>query len=511
MNDDAPQTTRIAIIGSGFSGLCLGIQLRRAGDDDFTIFEKSDRLGGTWRDNTYPGACCDVPSMFYCFSFEQRTDWPRKWSPQSEILTYMNHCADKYGVRPHIRFDTGIESARFDAKIGRWRLRTTSGEVVLAEILVSGVGQLHRPAVPDIPGLGSFEGARFHSARWQHDVELAGKRVGVVGNAASAIQFVPEIAKQARHVSVFQRTPNWMIPRGDHAYSEAEKRRFARHPWFAKLYRSWIWLRAELLLFPVVRGNRFMSALLQRQATQVMHEHVHDPAIRAALTPDYPICGKRVLISDDYYPALARENVDLVPSGVARITESAVVAGDGSRHEIDVLVMATGFDTTHFLSPMKVEGLDGRALEEAWHEGAEAYLGLTVAGFPNFFMMYGPNTNLGHNSIIFMIECQARYILSCVRRLSDGSDHWLDLTPDSMRAYNDRIQRDLAETAWARTDHSWYKNEAGRITNNWPYSTLRYWWATRRVDWSRYRLVERGAKPTPTDPGPDRGAARHAA
>lgn len=483
-----PRAPRVAIIGAGFSGLCLAIQLRKAGIHSFTILEKEERLGGTWRDNTYPGACCDVPSIFYCFSFEQRTDWPRKWSPQSEILDYMDHCAEKYGILPHIRFGAEVESARFDETGGTWHVRIRGGEEVEADVLVSGMGQLHKPYVPDLPGLGSFRGVRFHSARWRHDVDLSGQRVGVIGNAASAIQFVPQIAPQVERLVVFQRTPNWMIPRGDRPYGPREQRWLARVPGLAKLYRFWIWIRAELLLYPAVRGHRWSSRALERQALATMREHIRDPEMRQALTPDYPVCGKRVLISDDYYPALTRANVELETGGIERITEDGVLCRDGRHHPLDVLVLATGFDTTHFVEPVKIEGREGRRLQEAWKDGAEAYLGLTVAGFPNFFLMYGPNTNLGHNSIIFMIECQSRYILACLERLRREGIGQMDLRPEVMAAYNRRLQRDLAGTAWDRTARSWYKNEAGRITNNWPHSTFRYWRETRKVDWDAYRL-----------------------
>lgn len=483
-----PATPRVVIVGFGFSGLCLAIQLKRSGIHSFTILEKEERLGGTWRDNTYPGACCDVPSVFYHFSFEPRADWPRKWSPQSEILDYMDHCAEKYGVLPHVRFGTEATSARFDEEAGLWRVRTDEGEELEAEVLASGVGQLHKPYLPDLPGLGSFQGVRFHSARWRHDVPLAGRRVGVIGNAASAIQFIPQIAPEVEQLTVFQRTPNWMIPRGDRPYGPVEKWLLAHVPGLAKLYRLWIWGRAELLLFPAVRGHRRMSRLLEKQARQYMETHIQDPAMREALTPDYPVGGKRVLISDDYYPALTRENVQLETEGIERVTEDGVVTRDGRHHPLDVLILATGFDTTHFVSPMKVEGRGGQSLDAAWKDGAEAYLGLTVAGFPNFFLMYGPNTNLGHNSIIFMIEAQARYILQCVRRLAGGDVAWMELRPEVMEAYNAQVQQDLRGTAWDRTDRSWYKNEAGRITNNWPHSTLRYWWETRKVDWDAYRL-----------------------
>jgi cation diffusion facilitator CzcD-associated flavoprotein CzcO len=482
----ASSSPRVVIIGSGFSGLCLAIQLKQAGFDAFTIFEKEERLGGTWRDNTYPGACCDVPSIFYQFSFEQRSDWPRKWSPQAEVLAYMDHCAQKYGILPHIRFGTEVESARFDEDAGVWRVRTSDGEDHEADVLVSGVGQLHKPYVPDVPGLSDFGGLQFHSARWRHDVDLTGKRVGVIGNAASAIQFIPQIAPEVEEVVIFQRTPNWMIRRNDRTYSEREQKLLAHVPGLSQLYRLWIWGRAEILLYPVVRGNEFLSRVLQKQATEYMHEFIRDPEMRKTLTPDYPVCGKRVLISDDYYAALNRDNVTLETSGIERITSDGALCKDGRSHALDVLILATGFDTTHFVSPIQVQGRHGRPLDDAWKDGAEAYLGLTVTGFPNFFLMYGPNTNLGHNSIIFMIECQSRYIVQCVKKLQRERLPFLDLRPEVMESYNRKVQEDLRGTAWDRTAHSWYKNDAGRITNNWPHSTLAYWWRTRRPDFSHY-------------------------
>jgi len=487
-----PRTPRVAIVGSGFSGLCLAIRLLRTGAGEPVILEKAERLGGTWRENTYPGAACDLMSFAYCFSFEQKTDWSRKWSPQPEILEYLDHCAEKYGVLPHVRFGTEVLGARFDEATGTWHVRTRCDgreETLEADVLVSGVGQLHRPWTPEVPGLDAFAGATFHSAEWRHDVALAGKRIGVVGNGASAIQFIPEIAREAARVEVFQRTPNWIIPRGDRAYTEAEKRRFARHPWLAKLYRWLIWARQEALFFPVMVGHRWLSKRLEEFALENMREHVRDPELQEALTPDYPVGGKRVLIHDDYYPALARANVELVTSPIERADATGLVTADGRHHDFDVIVFATGFDTTHFLAPMRIEGRGGRVLDQEWKDGAEAYLGIAVAGFPNFFMMYGPNTNLGHNSIIFMIECQAEYVLQCVQRLGERGLRWLDLHPAVQRAFNQRLHRDLERTAWARTDHSWYKTAAGKITNNWSSTTLRYWWDTRKPDFGEYREV----------------------
>ena len=484
--------TRVLIVGSGFAGLCMGIRLARAGVREFLIVEQADRLGGTWRDNTYPGAACDLMSFAYCFSFEQKTDWSRKWSPQAEILAYMDHCAANYGLLPHIRFGTEVEGARFDEAAGLWRvrLRPRGGppEEIAARFLVSGVGQLHRPALPKIPGLEAFRGEHFHSARWDHAVPLEGRRVGVVGNAASAIQFIPEIAPQVEHLCIFQRSPNWIVPRGDRAYSEAEKRRFTRHPWLARLYRWLIWIRQETM-YPAILGDRFVSRAWRRLALQNLHRHVRDPELRAALTPDYPVAGKRLLIHDDYYPALLRENVELVTSPIDHAEPDGLVGADGRRHRLDVLIFATGFHTHRFLAPMRIEGLGGRALPDDWVDGAEAYLGIGVPGFPNFFMMYGPNTNLGHNSILFMLECQAKYILRCMGAVERRGLRYLDLRPEVMRAWSDRLQAELSRTVWARTGRSWYKTEAGRITNNWSGTTTRYWWHTRRPDLRAYRQV----------------------
>jgi cation diffusion facilitator CzcD-associated flavoprotein CzcO len=482
---------RIAIVGSGFSGLCLGIQLKQAGIHSFTIFEKSARLGGTWRDNVYPGAACDVPSFAYCFSFEQKTDWSRKWSPQPEILAYMDHCAERYGILPHIRFSTAVVNARFDADEGAWHIRTSTGEDVVAEVLVSAVGQLHRPHVPALAGLDRFAGPVFHSARWDRDVDLRDRRVAVVGNAASAVQFIPQIAPVVRRLHIFQRSPNWMLPRGDRAYSEDEKRRFTTYPSLARLYRWLFWLRLELLFYPVIRRNRLMSRHVERLCLDHLREHISDPALRKILTPDYPVTGKRILISDDYYQALTRPNVRLVTAGIDHLTAAGIVTKDGASHPVDVVILATGFESTSFLAPMTIEGLAGRSLEREWSHGAEAYLGISVAGFPNLFLMYGPNTNLGHNSIIFMIECQARYIIECIAALAERALKYLDLRREVMTAYNRRLQRKLQRTSWAATAKSWYKTADGRITNNWYGTTLQYWWRTRRVDFGVYHQAAR--------------------
>ncbi len=489
----AAGTRRICIIGSGFGGLGLAIRLKRAGIDSFTILEQSDRLGGTWRDNEYPGAACDVPSMQYCFSFEQKTDWTRKWSSGPEIRAYMEDCARRNGILPHVRFGTQVVSARFDADAGTWTVRTAAGEELVADVLVSGVGQLHRPFTPALPGLEQFRGVRFHSARWDHSCDLAARRVGVIGNAASAIQFVPEIARTVGHLTIFQRSANWIVPRGDRAYTAREHRAFRRVPGLARAVRWLTYFLAELWLYPVMRRREWVCRFYRQRVHQHLEATIPDPALRAVLTPDYPIGGKRILISDDYLPALTRPNVAVVTAPIERVSETGVVTRDGREHPLDVLIFATGFQTNPFLAPLHIEGLDGRVLENDWANGAHAYHGLTVPGYPNFFMLYGPNTNLGHNSIIFMLECQFAYILAAVRLLIDEDLRWIDVRPEVEAAFNAEIQDALRDTAWAAAGASWYKDAAGRITNNWPYSTVTYWWRTRRLDRTDYRLERRAA------------------
>ncbi|MGO9607677.1 MAG: flavin-containing monooxygenase [Candidatus Binataceae bacterium] len=503
MSESPRAQRRIAIIGSGFAGLCLAIQLKRRGLDSFTIFEKADRIGGTWRENTYPGACCDVPAFSYCFSFEQKTDWSRKWAPQSEILEYMESCARKYDLARHIRFNTEIAGARWDADESVWRIKTAGGEEFVADVLVSGTGQLNRPSIPKIEGLENFKGVSFHSAKWRHDVDLAGLNVAVVGNAASAIQFVPVIAPKVRKLNIFQRSANWMVQRGDRAYTEAEKQRFARYPLLALAYRWLIYFQHEIN-WPIFRRVKFFVDRTQKIAGDYMRSTLKDPKLRQSQIPDYPFGGKRMLISDDYFPALNRDNVEVVLGGIDRVTENAVVTKDGRNIPADVIILATGFQSTSFLAPMAINGIGGRSLNDEWHGAARAYLGITVAGFPNLFLMYGPNTNLGHNSIIFMIECQTNYILGCLEQMDARGLASIDLRHEVMESFDARVQQELQRTVWAATGKSWYKTDDGRITNNWSGSTIRYWWETRTADLSLYhqkaraRAIERTAAPVET-------------
>ncbi|MFM7141578.1 MAG: flavin-containing monooxygenase, partial [Alphaproteobacteria bacterium] len=415
--------------------------------------------------------------------------------PHDEIRAYMEHCAAKYGLGRHFRFGTEIAAARFDEERALWVLRTNAGEEIEAEILVSATGQLNRPHVPEIPGLDDFRGRKFHSARWDHAWDPAGQRVAVVGNAASAIQFIPQIAPAVARLTVLQRSANWMIPRNGRALTETEKERLRRHPALVKALRWLVWGLLELR-WPLFLGNRFFAERTRRQALRFLEEQVPDPALRAKLVPDYPIGGKRILISDDYYPALNRPNVEVVTSGIERFTADAVVTRDGVSHPVDAVILATGFESTSFLAPMRIAGLGGRELDGEWRQGAQAYRGITVAGFPNLFLLYGPNTNLGHNSIVFMIECQVDYAVQAIRTLVARDLAWLAPRPEAMEAWNRRLQEDLARTVWARTPASWYKTKDGRITNNWSGSTTRYWLSTRRFDAENYVARERGVTST---------------
>ena len=483
---------RVAIVGTGFSGLCLGIHLKKAGFNDFVLFEKADGIGGTWRENTYPGAECDIPSALYSFSFERNPRWTHKWSEQPEILAYIDHCATKYGLYPHVKFNKEVRRATFDDTAGIWHVETSDGEVEEFDVFVSAVGQLHKPWKPDIPGAESFRGISFHSAQWDHSVSLEGKRVASIVNAASALQYIPEIAPVCEHLTVFQRSANWVVEKKDREYTEFEKVLGTIFPPFTKLYRFWIYFRGDVLLYPLMSGkqNSWLRKKSEQDAIAHMEEKIADTELRRKLITDYPMGAKRILFSDNYYDALARDNVYVETTPIERIEDRGVVTKGGTLHELDILVYGTGFETTSFLTPMEVVGRGGVSLNEQWEAaGAEAYLGITHTGYPNFFMMYGPNTNLGHNSIIIMIEAQTRYILSCLNVLSKRQAKWLDVKAPVQQSYNAWVQDRLRESVWANVDRSWYKNEAGKITNNWVGRTTEYRRKTRSVNPDDYEFA----------------------
>jgi len=467
--------TRIAVIGAGHSGLCMGMRLKQAGQHDFVILEKAATLGGTWRDNTYPGASCDAPSFLYSFSFAQKTDWSRRFAWQAELLGYSTELAIRHGLLPHCRFNTEVSAATYDDATGTWTLTCTDGSSVVADFVVAGVGQLNRPSTPQIPGQAEFTGPQFHSAQWNHGVDLAGKRIAVIGNAASAVQFVPQIAPLAAQLTVFQRSANWLLPRKDRLYAPRTQRLLTRFPALAKLYHDVQWFFfGELQLTPLMKQVRPVQALARWKSLAHLRRQVRDPVLRAKLVPQFPIGAKRVLFNDDYYPALTRPNVALVTDAIERIEPDGVRSGAGTLHAADVIIYATGFKSTDFLAPMRITGRDGLDLRQEWSRGARAYLGVTVTGFPNFFMLYGPNTNLGHNSILVMIEAQVGYILDVLEQMRARGLRRIDVKRDVLEAYNHSLQQDLARSVWAATGASWYKLADGTITNNWPHSTIRY-------------------------------------
>ncbi|MEU4833736.1 NAD(P)/FAD-dependent oxidoreductase [Streptosporangium sp. NPDC023615] len=476
---------RIAIIGAGFGGLCMAIQLERAGIRSYTIFEKGAGVGGTWRDNTYPGAGCDIPSHLYSFSFERYSSWTRRYPGQPEILGYLEGCADSYGLRPRIRLNTEVVSAAFDEASGRWRVRTASAngdgdgdangdgeknEDEVFDVVVSAMGQLNRPYLPDIPGMSSFAGAAFHSARWDHSQDLTGRRVAVIGNGSSAAQFVPKVAEVAAHLDVFQRTANWVVPKPDAVFGPRMRAALHRMPLLRRAYREWLYRYGENTLYPALAGG-WSADLVRRRALEHLHAQVPDPELRARLTPGYPLGCKRVVIDSGFYPALTRPDVDVVTDPITRIVPEGVRTVAGLR-EADVIVYATGFRTSEFLAPVRITGRGGRGLAEEWREGAEAYLGIAVPRFPNLFLLYGPNTNLGHNSIVFMIECQVRYIMGCLPHLAARGP--MEVRPEAMATWRRSLERAMGRMVWQAGCASWYKNEAGRVTNNWPGTASLY-------------------------------------
>jgi len=479
--------TQVLIIGTGFSGIAMAIALKKAGINDFVILEKAQGVGGTWRENTYPGAECDIPSALYSYSFEHNPAWQYKWSEQPQILDYLQHTSDKYELLPHIRFGEEVVRACFNEEEKCWRVESASSAQWRSQFLVAAVGQLHHPFTPDIPGQDQFEGEQFHSAGWNHDIELEGKSVAVLGNAASALQFVPEVAKQARQLTVIQRSANWVIPKLDRPYKPWEQWLSDKVPLVARLYRLRLWLRNELMVYPVMRGNRLLQFWLRGMHQRYLKRTIADPELRAKLTPDYPVGAKRVLFSDDYFDALARSNVELITERVASLQARAVRMQSGREIPVDVVIYGTGFKTNPFLAPMDIVGLQGARLREVWRDGAHAYLGVCTSGFPNLFMLYGPNTNLGHNSIVLMAESQARYIAECIRTVQCDGLQTIDVLASVEQAYNEELQARLKDMVWNALGESWYK-DGTRITNNWAGTTWEYMRKMKQVDWQAYRL-----------------------
>ncbi len=478
---------RVAIIGAGFGGLGAAVTLRRRGVDDLVIIDGEDGVGGTWRRNVYPGAACDVQSHLYSFSFALNPNWSRTYARQPEILAYLESVVDEFDLRRHLMLRTRVRRARWDEDARRWELQLQEANsdavrTLVADVLVSAAGLFGASKLPDIEVLTDYRGHLMHTCAWDRDVDLTGRKVAVIGTGASAVQAVPELARIAAHVNVFQRTPPWMVPKDDRPFSAAELGRFRRHPWAARRERWRVWKQfhdftGNALDDPAAAGRAQIAASFLERA-------VPDERLRRALTPDYPFRCKRVLLGADYYLALQRENVDLVTDPIARVTETSIVTAGGAVFDVDAIVCATGFQTSRYLSGIEVIGRGGESLHERWGEDPRAYLGVAVSGFPNFFMLYGPNTNQGGNSIVYILEAGARLVASAVSRVARRGGY-LDVRPEAETRYNQQLSAALERTIWTQCD-SYFRSPTGRIVTQWPYTELEYarrTWRLRPRDW----------------------------
>ena len=486
-----PEHVRVFVVGAGFAGLGAAIKLDEAGLPDFLVVDKGDSVGGTWRDNTYPGAACDVPSQLYSFSFAPNPEWSRSFSPQPEIQAYLEDVARRSGVLDRFRFGVTVEDATWDEDDLVWQVSTSVGRLT-ADILISGSGGLSEPKLPDIEGIDTFAGEIFHSARWNHDYDLTGKRVAVIGTGASAIQIVPEIAERVAHLDVYQRTAPWVIPRHDRAYTGLERFGFRHVPLFQKAYRTAIYWAREGFV-PAFTWQPKLAAPAKAQALGNIKKGISDPALREAVTPHYEIGCKRILISNTWYPALDRDDVELVTDPIAEITPTGVVTRDGTHREIDCLIVATGFHTTDQPIAHHVKGRDGRTLADVWSEhGMASYKGTTTAGFPNLFQIVGANTGLGHSSMVFIIESQIAYILSAIQQMEARGIATVEPLAAAQAAWNADLQRRMRRTVWNTGGcASWYLDDHGRNTTLWPRTTFAFRSLLRTFDLDKYAVTRR--------------------
>ncbi|QYJ03984.1 NAD(P)/FAD-dependent oxidoreductase [Nocardioides panacisoli] len=477
------------IVGAGFAGLCAAIKLDEDGERDFVVLEKGEDVGGTWRDNTYPGAACDVPSQLYSFSFAPNREWSRSFSAQPEIQDYLQRVARDSGTLDRFRFDTAMRDATWDDASQRW-IVTTDDTTYAARTLISGTGALSEPRLPDIDGIDSFAGEVFHSARWDHDSDLRGKRIAVIGTGASAIQIVPELQRVAGELHVYQRTAPWVIPRHDRTYSGLERFALRRVPGLQQLYRTAIYWGRETYVPVFTRWPR-LAAPVEQVAKANIRKGISDPELQRKVTPDFQLGCKRVLISNAYYPALDADNTELVTDPISKVTPTGIVTADGTEREIDVLVVATGFHTTDMPIAEHITGRSGRTLAAVWAEhGQSAYKGTTVSGFPNLFFIVGPNTGLGHSSMVFMIESQVTYIRKALRAMRRNDFAELDVRADAERAWSEEMQRRMEPTVWHTGGcSSWYLDEHGNNTTLWPRTTFAFRGELASFDIDKYDVA----------------------
>ena len=496
---------RVAIVGTGFSGLGMAIKLKEQGDDDFVLLERADEIGGTWRDNVYPGCRCDVPSHLYSFSFAPNPNWSSTFSPQPEILAYLKGCADRFGVLPHVRFNTEVEHARWDGDEQRWAIETSNGQLT-ADVLIAAQGPLSDPSLPAVPGIDTFEGTAFHSARWDHDHDLTGERVAVIGTGASAIQFVPEIQPDVERLHVFQRSAPWVIPHRNRPVKRWERALYRAFPPAQLAMRAAIYWGRES--FVLQFRHRAIGRLLERIPKAHMRRAIKDPELRRTLTPDYSIGCKRILPTNEWYPALAKPNVEVIASGLAEVRPHSVVASDGTEREVDTIIFGTGFHVTDVPIAGRIAGADGRSLAEVWDGSMRAYKGTTVAGFPNLFLLVGPNTGLGHTSIVFMIESQIAYVLGALRAMRRRGARALEVHRDAQAAYNAELDRLTEDTVWVSGGcQSYYLDSHGHNSALWPTYTWPFRRRLREFDAAAYTF---GTRVPAQDGRRDRPAAAHA-
>ena len=482
---------RVLIVGAGFGGIGAAIELQRHGFGDITILDHGADLGGTWRDNSYPGSACDVPSHLYSFSYAQRRDWSRLCSPQQEILDYLHEVAGRFGVDRFVEPNTKVRSCSWDEGRHAWTTQSADGRSWESDAIVLATGQLHQPAYPAIEGLDRFKGHSFHSARWDHDYDLRGRRVAVIGTGASAVQFVPEIAGQADRLIVFQRTGNWFLPRKNRAYPAAIKAVIEHVPGVQAFRRRYMFNYCEALTF-MIRHPRTWGRLGALRSATFMRWQLRDPEVRRKVWPDYTFGCKRILFSSAFLPALQRPDVDIVTERIEALSERGVLTADGAEHEVDCIIYGTGFRTNDFMFPMAVNGIGGRSLAEEWAQGAHAHLGITVPGFPSMFVMYGPNTNTSGGSIIAYHEAQAAYIRQALEHVAARRAAAIAVRPEVEAASDADVQGAFAGTAWTRCD-SWYRTPDGRVVANWPYYMRDYFERTQRFDPGEFELLEKAA------------------
>jgi cation diffusion facilitator CzcD-associated flavoprotein CzcO len=479
-------TFDVVIVGSGFSGLGMAIRLEQEGRHNFVVLERGGDVGGTWQFNTYPGCACDVPSHLYSFSFAPNPDWSQTYSRQPEIRDYLHSCADRFGVRDKIRLGCELTSASWNEPEGVWEVETTDGPL-RARVLVSAAGPLFEPKHPELPGLDNFRGAIFHSARWDHDFDPAGKRVAAIGTGASAIQFVPEIQPEVERLHVFQRTPPWVVPHSNRPVSQFERRLFRALPAAQRAVRAAIYASRELLVLGFVKRPRLMR-VIERLSRRHMEAQISDPELLRKVQPDYSIGCKRILPSNRWYQALGQSNVELVTEGIREVRPASIVDREGNEREIDAIILGTGFKVTEMPAARTIHGSDGRSLEAVWGNSPHAHLGSTVPGFPNFFMLLGPNTGLGHSSMVYMIESQISYVIDALRTMQRRGAARVEVRPEVERAYNSGIDRRMQGTVWNTGCSSWYFDSSGRNAALWPDWTWRFRRRTSRFDGSNYEL-----------------------